>query len=228
MSLLDTIAGVNTIEPVERQQRRRIIQVGVRGAPLPEDPASVKRVLYIQDRGRRRHYFSDYQQKNRIITASPQKISTIRTDANTVRAMLDLAEARGWREIRVSGSADFKREAWVQASIRGLTAIGYKPVATDEQEKQRRLAAAPSKPQQPSETARADQRQPSEPIVVAAAKQTASKRARASSNPATSPKQEAAQRQSNGRKYWGEMASAAPPPQEKQKQQQRQAQTASA
>lgn len=54
--------------------------------------------------------------------------------------MLALAEARGWTAIAIRGSADFRREAWIEAQTRGLEAQGYKATAPDRQEAGRRQA----------------------------------------------------------------------------------------
>ena len=56
--------------------------------------------------------------------------------------MLDLAQARGWQSVKLRGADSFKREAWVQAQVRGMQTEGYQPKATDVQEAQRRTAAA--------------------------------------------------------------------------------------
>ncbi|MDR0576325.1 MAG: hypothetical protein LBI87_02010 [Candidatus Accumulibacter sp.] len=35
-----------------------------------------------------------------------------------IRSMIILAEAKGWFDIKVKGSEDFKREAWMEAAAR--------------------------------------------------------------------------------------------------------------
>ncbi len=54
--------------------------------------------------------------------------------------MLTMAEARGWGEVRVSGSAAFRREAWIEAAALGIAAQGYKAGDLDRQEADRRRA----------------------------------------------------------------------------------------
>lgn len=39
--------------------------------------------------------------------------------------MVDVAEARNWNGLRVSGHEDFKRIVWLEASVRGLKTVGY-------------------------------------------------------------------------------------------------------
>ena len=87
-------------------------------------------------------YFSDYQQKQEIMRADPKRITSKLDDKQTVSAMLDLAQSRGWDTVRLKGTKDFQREAWVQSQVRGMKPEGYKPTATDQQEAARRTAAA--------------------------------------------------------------------------------------
>lgn len=89
-------------------------------------------------------YYTDYQQKSEVMRANSSKITTKLNDRQTVGAMLDLAQSRGWNSVKLRGTEDFKREAWVQAQVRGLETEGYRPKATDLQEADRRkVAAAP-------------------------------------------------------------------------------------
>ena len=45
--------------------------------------------------------------------------------------MVDVAEARNWRALRVSGNEDFKRMVWLEASVRGVKTLGYEPNPAD-------------------------------------------------------------------------------------------------
>ena len=48
-----------------------------------------------------------------------------------VKAMLDRAQERGWEAIRVKGSEEFQRQAWIAATARGIKAVGYEPTQGD-------------------------------------------------------------------------------------------------
>lgn len=50
-----------------------------------------------------------------------------------VKAMVDRAMERGWGTLRVSGSHEFQRQAWIAATARGIKAVGYAPTAADRQ-----------------------------------------------------------------------------------------------
>ena len=48
-----------------------------------------------------------------------------------VHAMVDLAVARGWKSIEVTGSKEFRQQAWIEATARGREVKGYEPTPTD-------------------------------------------------------------------------------------------------
>lgn len=106
------------------------------------DDVARKHNLYTLDKRETRVYFADHQQKQEIMRSTPDKVSTKREDKHTVSAMLDIAKARGWETVTLKGSENYKREAWVQASMAGIKVDGYKHDATDQQELRRRQTAA--------------------------------------------------------------------------------------
>ncbi len=109
--------------------------------PDKPDAVAQQHGLYTAAKGSTRRYYADYQQKQEVMRADPKRISTKLDDKQTVSAMLDLAQSRGWDTVRLKGTVDFQREAWVQAQVRGMKAEGYRPTATDQQEATRRKAA---------------------------------------------------------------------------------------
>ncbi|MFN9504466.1 MAG: LPD7 domain-containing protein [Rubrivivax sp.] len=110
---------------------------------------------------------------------------TLRTAEHSSAALMgvvDRAGELGWKTVHLHGSAEFKREAWVLATSRGLQAVGYTPTQRDPEaasaEQGRRERARPQQspvasreaatsreasPAQPSDRQQAQQRQPSEP-----------------------------------------------------------------
>lgn len=136
MALLDRVAGTlpstNSLEPLRKPQ------TPINGAPA--DPEAVTRAYYIEDRGQERRYYEDYKRQSLAMRADPDRISSRREDLPTIRAMLAVAEIRGWAEVKVTGSAEFRREAWIEAQARGLTVQGYNPSEPERQEAERRRA----------------------------------------------------------------------------------------
>ena len=71
---------------------------------------------------------------NRIaFTESTFRLSTDNNNPSVARSMVDVAEARNWQGIRVSGHEDFKRLVWLEASIRGVKTLGYEPQPGDQE-----------------------------------------------------------------------------------------------
>ncbi|EHR71016.1 hypothetical protein BurJ1DRAFT_2176 [Burkholderiales bacterium JOSHI_001] len=64
-------------------------------------------------------------------TESTFRLATDTNSPSVARSMVDVAEARNWRALRVSGNEDFKRMVWLEASVRGVKTIGYEPNAGD-------------------------------------------------------------------------------------------------
>jgi len=54
--------------------------------------------------------------------------------------MVRIAEARGWDEIKVSGSETFRKEVWLEAASRGMHVKGYTPSEQDKAELAKRLS----------------------------------------------------------------------------------------
>lgn len=58
-------------------------------------------------------------------------LNTARDDKATIRAMVEVASAKHWREITVSGTENFRRNAWLEASLAGMQVRGYEPREAD-------------------------------------------------------------------------------------------------
>jgi hypothetical protein len=65
-------------------------------------------------------------QGNRMVSGS--------NDDRVAQAMATMAEAKGWKTIKVSGHPDYVREVWMEASVRGLEVHGYKPTEQDKEQ----------------------------------------------------------------------------------------------
>ncbi|MEO6279412.1 LPD7 domain-containing protein [Roseateles sp.] len=60
-------------------------------------------------------------------TESTFRLATDTNSPSVARSMVDVAQARNWKALRVSGHDDFKRMVWLEASVRGVKTIGYEP-----------------------------------------------------------------------------------------------------
>ena len=64
-------------------------------------------------------------------TESTFRLTTDTNSPSVARSMVDVAQARNWKGIRVAGSEDFRRMVWLEASARGVKALGYEPNPAD-------------------------------------------------------------------------------------------------
>jgi hypothetical protein len=60
-----------------------------------------------------------------------RKLSTAGDDADVVAMLIEIARSRGWQEISLEGTEPFRREAWRQGRLAGLSVRGHKPSAAD-------------------------------------------------------------------------------------------------
>ena len=66
-------------------------------------------------------------------TETTFKLTTDNNNPSVARSMVDVAEARNWQALRGSGNEDFKRLIWLEASLRGVKALGYEPQHADQE-----------------------------------------------------------------------------------------------
>lgn len=83
-----------------------------------------------------------YHPKNTEMVAFEDKGNKLETKSNSeniVESMVRIAEARGWDEIKVSGSETFRREVWLEAASRGMHIRGYTPTEQDKAVLEKRI-----------------------------------------------------------------------------------------
>ena len=66
-----------------------------------------------------------------IFVDKGNKLQARNSNPSTAKAVISIAQARSWDKIKVSGNAEFRREVWLEASVRGLSVTGYKPKEAD-------------------------------------------------------------------------------------------------
>ena len=109
--------GKETLKEVEdpKAERLRMLLEGLEKQYLKADNK-----YHFRDRGREVAF-----------EAQEKKLMTAHDTPAVVGSMIDLAEARGWSSLKLSGTDEFKREAWLQASLRDFEVSGYRPNAVD-------------------------------------------------------------------------------------------------
>lgn len=135
-------------EPENNWLRRAL----AKSPPVIQDPESIWSAYHVEQGWRQRYYYTDERKTQLAITATHDAIKTSRRDAKTVSAMVDLAEARGWKTVRARGPKEFRREAWIQAHVKGNVAVtGYWETSADWREvAKRRTQAQESKQAAPT------------------------------------------------------------------------------
>lgn len=81
--------------------------------------------------------------KKPIASLKADKITTRSTDA--LRDVMVIAKANSWTAVKIEGNADYKKQAYLEASLQGLSVEGYQPSKLVEAEAERnrtRVAAA--------------------------------------------------------------------------------------
>ena len=104
-------------------------------------PEVEDRYLHVGDK----FYYSDNSKKvafedkgNKLVTES---------DSHAVAdSMVKIALARGWDEIKVSGTETFRKEVWLDAASRGMQVKGYSPSEQDKAELAKRMKTIEAAP----------------------------------------------------------------------------------
>jgi len=59
------------------------------------------------------------------------RLATPANDRKTAADMIAVAQAKGWGEVELKGSEEFKRNAWIEANLAGIATKGFKPQEQD-------------------------------------------------------------------------------------------------
>ena len=97
-------------------------------------PASVRERFHQEGH---RFYFPDGAEAFRD---HGRKLSTPSENTEVIASLIEIAQARGWSEITVSGTDAFRQGAWREARLAGLTVRGYRPSEAERASLHRALA----------------------------------------------------------------------------------------
>jgi hypothetical protein len=103
-------------------------------------PDEVKSRYFVKEKADRTTFYRDYQGKEPVfrLDRGSGRMTTRTDDIATVRDMMSVGEAQGWKTVKLGGSKAFRREAWIEAAALDIAATGYKPTELDRQEAGRR------------------------------------------------------------------------------------------
>lgn len=102
----------------DRIRRKYYVVTNEPGKDGPDGEAR----LYADERG---EYLAFKVADDRLVT----RLAAV----EVIRDMVSVAQHRQWESLQVRGSVEFRREAWLEASARGLEVQGYQPTELDRQ-----------------------------------------------------------------------------------------------
>ena len=95
-------------------------------------PAHLRRKYYVIGVGAAEaRIYADRGGEYLVAKASRDRLVTLVASIEIVRDLVAIAAHRGWERIELTGSAEFRREAWLAASARGIESKGYEPTELD-------------------------------------------------------------------------------------------------
>ena len=102
--------------------------------PTPAKPQPILDLGYTMPSGLNDRYvrvdgkYLDWNNRKTVIFKDDgSKLKTAKNDAQVISDMLDVAQAKNWGSIKISGSKDFRQAMWLEAERRGIASMGYKP-----------------------------------------------------------------------------------------------------
>ena len=129
-----TSAGDNEIAASIRANRY------ARSVLDPANSPELVRKRYLSEAGQ--YFFRD---RNNALAFEDKgaRIATRAEDPMVAASMVELAVAKGWKELQVTGSESFRRSVWLEAAKRGMAIRGYEPKPQDELQLQEMKAQSP-------------------------------------------------------------------------------------
>lgn len=77
--------------------------------------------------------YADARAEYLAFKVTEDRLVTRLAAAEVIRDMVSVAQHRHWDALHVRGSVEFRREAWLEASARGMEVQGYQPTELDRQ-----------------------------------------------------------------------------------------------
>ena len=95
----------------------------------PENSPELVRKRYLAEAGQ---YFFRDRDNALAFEDKGARIATRTEDPVVAASMIEVAVAKGWKELKVTGSESFRRSVWLEAAKRGMAVRGYEPKPQDE------------------------------------------------------------------------------------------------
>lgn len=96
-------------------------------------PERLRRKYYVAEAGAgdEAKIYADPKGEYLAFKVTSERITTRLEDAGVIRDMVSIAQHRNWTEVELRGSVEFRRTAWLEASMRQLSVRGYEPDPVD-------------------------------------------------------------------------------------------------
>ncbi|MDZ4369664.1 MAG: LPD7 domain-containing protein [Afipia sp.] len=119
-------------------------------------PERLRRKYYVAEAGAgdEAKVYADPKGEYLAFKVSAERMATRLEDAGVIRDMVSIAQHRNWQELELRGSEEFRRTAWLEASVRGLSVRGYEPDPVDRAALSFRTKAEDRSTQAPSQSRR--------------------------------------------------------------------------
>ena len=121
-----------------------------KSAPNDKPSSTTDKDIAFPDRIRRKYYvvanesgkdasdgearlYADERGEYLAFKVTEDRLVTRLIAAEVIRDMVSVAQHRQWEALHVRGSAEFRREAWLEAGARGIEVHGYQPTNLDRQ-----------------------------------------------------------------------------------------------
>jgi hypothetical protein len=130
------------VEPREERAAEAAPPENASSAAIGDDnfPDRVRRKYFVVADGqgkegaaRAARFYADERGEYLAFKVTEDRLITRLTAAEVIRDMIAVAEHRNWQALQIRGSEEFRREAWLEASARGMEVKGYEPTEIDRQ-----------------------------------------------------------------------------------------------
>lgn len=124
--------AVKKKEP-EHDNQLEDYDVGANAQHRNQVPEDVERDFPSQQAGKARtHYYAKDVDKVAFVDKGDKMQTPRDFDQHGVRAMVNVAKARGWDDVKVKGSESFRRQVYLEAAKQGMEVKGYKPTDAEQ------------------------------------------------------------------------------------------------
>lgn len=94
-------------------------------------PALESRYVTVQEGATTAFYDRNAPKAVPEFTDKGKSLTTSTNDKTVAADMVKLAASKGWTPLQVKGSEEFRRQAWLEASVQGIGVKGFKPKEAD-------------------------------------------------------------------------------------------------